>query len=99
MFFGIKKFLAGHATWGIRKGAIRIDETTNTMKVADKPVMKVEATEDKLKITWLCKEWETWQEFQEAPEFKDIAEKCRKDLTEAKLRQGKGLGKGKTQTE
>ena len=68
MLFGIKKLLG--KKWGLMKGAIRIDESTGTMKVGDKPVIKVSAQEETPKIEWLSSEWESWQELQDAADLR-----------------------------
>ena len=101
MLFQFKKVLAGPgiAGWKFKKSAIRIDENTLTMKVDDEPVLQVSTKEETLDITWLSKEWETWQDLLEAPEYKEILDKCNTDLRDAAAKQGKGSGKGKSRIE
>ena len=84
--------------WAYNKNSVYVDEDSATLKVGGpmgNPVLKVTATDESMALTWLQPEWRNWQDLHTAEGFMTLIDKHNKVLKDAKIKQAKGIGKGK----
>ena len=82
--------------WGFEKSSVQYDLDAKALKVEGNLVLTISANNFVLDIKWVDAKWGEWKELQEDTQFLATVTELQGKLDSAKIKIGKGKGKGPT---
>ena len=80
--------------WGYAKKSIYVDEDSGTMDICKVRTLEASVKDGVLNLQWIIKDFSTWAELQDNPEFLESMKKCNDSLKSSQEAKSKGVGKG-----
>ena len=80
--------------WGYAKKSIYVDEDLGTMDICKVRTLEASVKDGVLNLQWIVKDFSTWAELQDNPEFLENMKKCNDSLKSSQEAKSKGVGKG-----
>lgn len=84
-------------SWGYTRKSVYVDEDLGTMKICDVPILEASAKDGALNLHWILKDFGTWDQLQNNPDFLENIQKANSSLKASQEAKSKGIGKGSIQ--